>query len=202
MLIFLVVILTTPLQLILFDYNSSAFLSASSTSGNRNSKDNIAWFYYEYALGEAKPFMAMDFNGTPIIIANIDSTTNEQKMALYTFSGDKDYKALDESTFLMVDIPCEFTTGASEFKKDTPKKIVGVEITFLNENFESESPISISYLNENKVVKVSEFKPFSTNKNEIVVKKTPCIFGVNHFGIKFERQNAFGLKQIKVIYKL
>ncbi len=185
----------------LFDYNSSAFLSASSTSGNRNSKDNIAWFYFEYALGEAKPFMAMNFNGVPIIIANIESNTSEQKMALYTFYGDKDYKALSESTFMMVDIPCEFTTAASEFKKDEPKKIVGVEITFLNENFIPEIPISISYLNENKVVKVSEFTPFDTSKKEVIIKKTPCIFGVKHFGMKFERLSSFGIKQIKIIYK-
>lgn len=186
----------------LFDYNSSAFLSASSTSGSKSSKDNIAWFYFDYALGEAKPFMAMSFNDVPIIIANIGSNTNNQKMALYTFFGNKDYKALEESSFLMVDIPCEITTGASEFNKDTEKKIVGVEITFLNENFESTSPIEISYLNENKVVKVSEFTPISTTKNEVIVKKTPCIFGVKHFGIKFKRQSAFGLKQIKIIYKL
>ena len=76
---------------------------------------------------------------------------------------------------------------------------IGVEYF---ENFDSTMPISISYLNENKVVKVSEFTPFSTENNEIIVKKTPCIFGVKHFSIKFERQCAFGLKQIKIIYKL
>ncbi len=183
----------------LFDYNTTAFLSASSASGNKTAKDKIAWFYFEFEFGNAKPILAINFTNSSMVVAIGENPKANGKVYLYDFDGKQDDIISTTLSILSVDIKSSFSTGASQMKKDGPKNIVGVELTMLNT--EDENKITLSYLNENKCCKVSEIEASSLTNAENIIKKTSCVPGVRHFGVKLESDSGFGIKQIKYIYK-
>ena len=185
----------------LFDYNTSQFLSASSANGNKNSRDKIAWFYFEYEFGVAKPMLSIDFAGKSLIVAKGKYVKSNDKIYLYTFEGETDQKVGTTFKITYVDIKSSFTTGANELLKDGRKNIVGVELTITSTDENIDKKINLYYLNENKCCKVSEIDTQLLSNAENIVKKTPCIFGTRHFGVKLERDTGLKVKQIKYIYK-
>ena len=184
-----------------FDYNTSAFLSATAY-GSKKQKDNIGWFYAEYNFGIARPFFAMCVGGSVVITAKINAQNATTDIVLFYFNGTKDQKLISSTESEFVEIESSFTTKASSFSVDADKKIVGIELCFASELLKTSHPIDISYLDENKSAFIKSSLPvYQGDENEVVMKITPCVFGVRYFGINLRRASAFALKRIKFIYK-
>lgn len=185
-----------------FDYNSTAFLSASSPNGSKKQRDNIAWYHFNYDFGVSKPFFGMCVDKNPIVLAKFEGENDSEKIVYYAFGGYSDQRINEDGKSELMGIKSSFTTKVSPFSKDCLKKIVGIEITFTSDLFVSPSAVDVYYNDENKSAYISSITPEANDKTEIVVKKTPCVFGVRHFGVTIARDSSFGIKQIKVIYKI
>lgn len=187
-------------QCFAFDYNTPEFLASTTANGSKSKKD-LAWFYLNYNFGIAKPFYAMRVNEDIVVLAKINAYGGAKKIVCYTFGGAEDQKASSLTAYKFEPIRSSFATAVSDLNDEHIKRIVGIEFTFSTELSISDSTLSLEYMNENKSVYISEIEPNGSSDSEIVIKKTPCIGGERRFGISLDRNDCFGIKQIKVIYK-
>ncbi len=185
----------------LFDYNSSHFLSASSANGNKKAFDKIAWFYFEYDFGIANALLSLNFQGKALIVAKASSTHSPEKVLLYALEGSIDQNMGNTMTLSNVSIKSKFTTGANRLLKDGRKNIVAVELVLLKDKTNTKKAAKLAYLNENHKQVVSEISAAELEGTENIIRKTPCIFGIRHFGVGLERAGYFAIRQIKYIYK-
>lgn len=185
-----------------FDYNASSFLAATTTTGSKSKKD-MAWFYFNYSFGLAKPFYAMRYNNDIVILTRVNAYGGAYKVICYTFGGFEDQKVNSLTEYEYASIRSNFSTAASNLLDEHLKRIVGLEMTFTQEMLVEESTLNIDYFNENKSAFIGAIKPpMESMDAEIVIKKAPCVYGSRRFGIALDRDYYFGIKQVKVIYKL
>lgn len=183
-----------------FNYNESDFFSSSSATAK--SKNNVAWYYFEYGIGVANLFSSLCIDSTASLYASIVSDDGVRKIVRYIPGGFVDRAMVDEDTSKASNITCKFSTKASNFGIDSSKQIVGVEATIGSESFESDNDIQLSFASECKNTAALALKYDKTNAvDEARVNLNVCLFGLRHFGLNFTSEGPFSVKCIKIRYK-
>lgn len=182
----------------LFDYNTNAFLS--STNAGRVKKD-LAWFYFEFNLGLAKPIFAFSVDKKHIIVTRLNLYGAARKIVLYSYGGEEDQKAVSLTEFQNTEVRSKFSTASSLLSDEHLKRIIGIDFVFTQEALTYDTPLSLDYIKEDSSEYIGAIYVPKVYTPEITVKKTPCISSVRRFGIALDKDNTFGIKRIRLYYK-
>lgn len=186
----------------LFNYNTDAFLSASSPNSKSSSKQALAWFEFELNIGVATLFSALSIDDKLIVVAKATLNSPSSKIYLYTFKGDKDYHITLGGALLYYTYKVKMMTRASDFKSNKNKRITGLSLCFGAPTFERNlSNITLKYISDNSQVTATSIIEHNEAAEQITVKRNPLINGVKYFGFSLESDYRFSLKQAQVEYK-
>lgn len=186
----------------LFNYNTDAFLSASSPNSKASSKNKLGWFEFEFNIGNASLFSALSIDDNLIVIARATLTSPSNKIYLYSFNGETDSFVTSGGVIRNYGFPVKMKTKASNFGSNKKKKILGISVCFGKETFNSYlCDIKLKYLNENTTVTGTTINEHREQAEQTVIKRNPLISGVKNFGFSLESNNRFSVKQAEIEYK-
>lgn len=185
----------------LFNYNTDAFLSASSPNSKSASKQALGWFEFEFNIGNGTPFSALSIDDDLSVLVPTTLYVASNEIFIYTFGGDTDGFVTSDGDIDHRSFKVKMTTKASDFDSNRLKKINGLSLDFGKIVFE-EPPcnITLKYINENLAVNGTNIIE-QEEKDQVVIKRNPLISGVKNFGFSLESNCRFSLKKAQVEYK-
>ncbi len=185
----------------LFNYNTDAFLSASSPNGSVKKRHSIGWYCFEYNIGNAALFSSIALEDNIIILGRSTDNNANGNIFHFTISGDKDTYFVSEQQNIQLSFLSRFATKAYDMDTYKYKKILGLRIVFGKEAFSSSKNITLKYCSQNCYSNAKTIATIAAVGEEFETKRIPIIFVSEYFGFMVECNSKISVKEAFVEYQ-
>ena len=185
----------------LFNYNTGAFLSASSPNGSAKSRNSIGWYYFDYNVGDVALLSAIAVDDEIIVLGRATDQDANGDVLKFTISGSIDDYVINESRSDPRVIKSMFSTKAYDMDTYKYKKITGLKIVFGKEAFTGIKNIKLKYYGQNCYSDEKIIRTHNGEGEEFTVKRVPLIFMSDYFGFMLECAGKLSVKEAFIEYK-
>ncbi len=186
----------------LFNYNTDAFLSASSPNGNAKSRNSIGWYFFEFNIGNAYLFSSIALADSIIVLGRSTADNSNGNILKFSFGSGVDTGIISEQQTTPVNILSRFSTKAHDMDTYKYKKITGLKIVFGKEAFSTVKNITLRYCGPNCYSNAKTITTQIKEGEEFVIKRIPLIFVSDYFGFKLECEGKMSVKEAFVEYQV